>query len=168
MKRTEQTKQKLIDAMDRIIRGRPVRTDAKLTPSNVAREAHVGRATLYRFPDILADITRAQSQLSESEPMNLMDKVKRLERELGELRRAENAKAKQYKEVAVRCAQHIQALALTLRLRDEEAAQRDKIIADLRATLRLGKNMPSAVSGRPRISISATAPGTCEDEAQSS
>ncbi|WP_085727245.1 hypothetical protein [Pseudomonas sp. R37(2017)] len=149
MKRTDQTRQKLIDAMDRIIRGCPVRTDAKLTPSNVAREASVGRATLYRFPDVLADIASAQSHLSESEPSNLMDQIKRLKHELEELRRTENAKAKTYKEVAVRCAQHIQALALTVRLRDEEVAQRDKIIAELRATLLLGGKMPSVISGRP-------------------
>ncbi|MBD9600271.1 hypothetical protein IB252_10700 [Pseudomonas sp. PDM10] len=146
MKRTDQTRQKLIDAMDRIIRGRPVRADAKLTPSNVAREASVGRATLYRFPDILADIASAQSHLSESEPSNLMDQVKRLKHELEDLRRAENAKAKTYKEVAVRCAQHIQVLALTLQLRDEEVAQRDKIIAELRTTLRLSGNMLSVIA----------------------
>lgn len=148
MKRTDKTKQKLNDALDRIIRGRPVRTDAKLTPSNVAREADVGRATLYRFPDILTDIARAQSNLSETEPLHLIETVKRLKTELNNLRRTENAKARQYKEVAVRCAQHIQALALALRIRDEELAERDKLIADLRATLRLNGNLPSVFAGR--------------------
>jgi uncharacterized membrane protein YccC len=148
MKRTDKTKQKLTDALDRIIRGRPVRTDLKITPSNVAREAGVGRATLYRFPEILAEIGRAQSNLAKSAPINLAEKVKFLTKELYNLRREENSKARQYKEVAVQCAQHVQALALALRTRDEELEERDKIIADLRASLRQGGNMPSIVTAR--------------------
>ncbi|WP_247257120.1 hypothetical protein [Pseudomonas moorei] len=152
MKGTSKTKQKLIDALDRIIRGRPVRTDAKLTPSNVAKEAEVGRATLYRFPEILEDITRAQNNLSATEPTHLIDTVKRLKSELGILHREENAKAREYKEIAVRCAQHIQALALALRIRDGELAERDKLIAELRTTLRRSGNLPSMVIGQHDVS----------------
>jgi seryl-tRNA synthetase len=148
MKRTDKTKQKLTDALDRIIRGRPVRTDLKITPSNVAREADVGRATLYRFPEILAKIECAQSNLAKSSPINLTKKVKLLTKELENLRRERNSKARQYKEVAVRCAQHVQALALALRSRDEELKERDIIIADLRASLRQRGNMPSIITAQ--------------------
>lgn len=141
MGRTDKTKQKLIDALDRIVRGRPARTDGKLTPSNVAREAIVGRATLYRFPDVLAEIERAQNRTGETAPTNLMENVRYLKKEVETLRREGNAKARQYKEVAERCAQHIQVLALALRAKDAELAERDRVITELRGQLEKAANV---------------------------
>lgn len=141
MSRTDKTKQKLIDALDRIVRGRPARTDGKLTPSNLAREAAIGRATLYRFPDVLAEIERVQNRTAETAPTNLMEKVRHLEKEVEALSREGNTKARQYKEVAERCAQHIQVLTLALRNRDVALAERDQVIAELRAKIEADANV---------------------------
>jgi hypothetical protein len=49
------TRQKLIDAMHRLLTGSPNHTDGKLTKNNLCREAQVSRATMSRAGDILAE-----------------------------------------------------------------------------------------------------------------
>lgn len=44
----------LLDAYDRLREGKGSATDGKLSVTNVAREAAVGRATAYRCPELLA------------------------------------------------------------------------------------------------------------------
>ncbi|MBK5962940.1 hypothetical protein CCR95_02240 [Thiocystis minor] len=105
---------------------------------------------MYRFPDVLAEIERVQNRTAETAPTNLMEKVRHLEKEVEALSREGNAKARQYKEVAERCAQHIQVLTLALRNRDVALAERDQVIAELRAKIEAGENViPIGFRRRP-------------------
>ncbi|WP_432008619.1 hypothetical protein [Streptomyces bacillaris] len=47
--------QALREAMDRLLAGKPLRTDGKLTKNNLWREAGVSRATMNRASAVLAD-----------------------------------------------------------------------------------------------------------------
>ncbi|MFC9740528.1 hypothetical protein ACFVKC_21710 [Streptomyces noursei] len=49
------TEAKLRAAMDRLLEGRPERTDGALTKENLAREAGVSHATVHRAETVLAD-----------------------------------------------------------------------------------------------------------------
>ncbi|MER6567500.1 hypothetical protein ABT288_15230 [Streptomyces sp. NPDC001093] len=48
------TETKLREAMDRLLAGQPLHTDGALTKENLAREAKVSHATLYRAEEVLA------------------------------------------------------------------------------------------------------------------
>jgi len=52
---TSTTEHALRDAMERLLTGRPQRTDGKLTKNNLWREAGVSRATMNRASGVLAE-----------------------------------------------------------------------------------------------------------------
>lgn len=52
---TEQTEQKLRDAMQRLLTGKAKRTDGRLTKTNLYIEAGVSRATMNRATAVIAD-----------------------------------------------------------------------------------------------------------------
>lgn len=49
------SRQRLRDAMQRLLAGEPQHTDGRLTKNNLCREAQVSRATMNRAGDILAE-----------------------------------------------------------------------------------------------------------------
>ncbi|MEU7345867.1 hypothetical protein ABZ778_18445 [Streptomyces bacillaris] len=49
------TEQKLRDAMDRLLAGKPQHSDGRLTKNNLALEAGVSPATMFRAKTVLAD-----------------------------------------------------------------------------------------------------------------
>ncbi|MFC9506716.1 hypothetical protein [Streptomyces sp. NPDC057002] len=49
------TEQKLRDAMDRLLAGKPQHSDGRLTKNNLAQEAGVSPATMFRAKAVLAD-----------------------------------------------------------------------------------------------------------------
>lgn len=78
----DNTEGKLREAMDRLLTGKPRNCDGKLTKANLAREAEVSQATMYRAKNILAEW---DGQVSDSAPRNAQ--ASRLEVELSKSRK---------------------------------------------------------------------------------
>lgn len=55
-----QTEAALRAALARLVGGRPIRTDGRLSAANLAREAGVARATVHRAATVLADLKALQ------------------------------------------------------------------------------------------------------------
>ncbi|MER8785508.1 hypothetical protein NKH60_30580 [Mesorhizobium sp. M1006] len=108
-------------AMERLLDGRPDRTDGALTVSNLAREASVSRATANRAVDLLAEFRAAEARHRRSSPQALKDRVRSLEAELRAVRGAEMA---ELRALTRTLAEHIQVLTL-------QVAERDAVIAGL-------------------------------------
>jgi DNA-binding MurR/RpiR family transcriptional regulator len=103
----------LEEAMQRLLEGRPARTDGALTIANLAREAGVSRATANRATDILA---RFRGRLDQADgddlPATLRDKIRTLTAQAAELRRRENQEVTDLRATVSTLAQHVQALTL--------------------------------------------------------
>lgn len=78
----DNTESKLREAMNRLLAGKPRNCDGKLTKANLAREAEVSQATMYRAKNILAEW---DEQVSDSTPRNAQ--TSRLEAELSKSRK---------------------------------------------------------------------------------
>lgn len=76
------------EAMERLLSGAPQHTDGRLTRTNLALEAGVGRATVYRQADLMAEWVRrvAESDI-DNLPLSAEGTIARLTRQLGEERR---------------------------------------------------------------------------------
>jgi len=79
---SKDSERRLQDAMNRLLGGVARYCDGRLTKTNLAREAGVSQATLYRAKNILADWDK---RVSETTPRNAQ--VSRLETELSKSRR---------------------------------------------------------------------------------
>src|SRR5699024_12232802 len=79
---SKDSQRRLQEAMNRLLEGKARNCDGKLTKTNLAREADVSQATLYRAKNILAEWNQ---RVSESTPRNAQ--VTRLESELTESRK---------------------------------------------------------------------------------
>jgi hypothetical protein len=103
----------LEEAMQRLLDGRPARTDGALTIANLAREAGVSRATANRATDVVA---RFRAHLApaagEDPPLTLRDKIRTLTAQLAELRRREHQEITDLRATVSTLAQHVQALTL--------------------------------------------------------
>lgn len=74
-------------AMERLLAGNPAHTDGRLTKTNLATEAGVGRATLYRQHDLIAEWTRRAAAADVTEPTrSSREVIARLTRQLEEER----------------------------------------------------------------------------------
>lgn len=110
------------DAMHRLLEGRSVHTDGRLTQSNLAREAGLSRPTALREVAVVAEFDRHVERL-ESEGSVPADKhqamIARLQKDRRDLRRiADRYRQERDEAVAQRA-----AMAVTLRVRDEQLAQ---------------------------------------------
>jgi|SRR5690625_678498 len=76
------SERKLREAMDRLLNGTARHCDGKLTKTNLAREARVSQATMYRAAGVLADW---DEQVSDATPRSAQ--VARLETELSKSRK---------------------------------------------------------------------------------
>lgn len=112
-------------AMERLLDGRPERTDGALTVANLAREAGVSRATANRAGALLAEFRAAEDCRRRSSPRVLKERIHALEAELRAVRGAQMA---ELRALARTLAQHIQVLML-------QVAERDAVIAGLREEL---------------------------------
>ncbi len=97
----DKTYQAIVDALDVLARGKPAKTNGKITGVNLAKEAGVSKATLYRYLDQNADLQEAYDKLRKNgvredtivpetvEHANrlLKNEVKQLRSELVEIRR---------------------------------------------------------------------------------
>jgi hypothetical protein len=103
------TEEALREAMARLLVGRPVKTDGRLTVVNLAIEAGVSRATANRAVGLLADFRRAVAGL----------------RARGPSPEDTRASAGEESRNAHILAQHIQARALHAKLQERRAAGAD-------------------------------------------
>lgn len=85
--------QAIVDALDVLARGASKKTNGKITAVNVAKEASVGKATLYRyfkkFPDLknaCEALRKNGIHLDEDAPETLQDACRLLEQEVKSLR----------------------------------------------------------------------------------
>jgi hypothetical protein len=102
------TEQALRDAMERLLAGRAVKTDSRLTVVNLAIEAGVGRATANRAVELLADYRRRAAAIQRARG--------RPHAPAGSGEESRNAHI---------LAQHIQARALHRRQEEHQASRAD-------------------------------------------
>ena len=115
----------LEEAMQRLLEGRPARTDGALTIANLAREAGVSRATANRATGILDRFrARLDQDGGEDLPTTLRGRIRDLTAQVAELRRYEHQEVTDLRATVSTLAQHVQALTL------ENQALRDAIERD--------------------------------------
>ena len=117
-------------AMTRLLAGQPLRTDGRLTVSNLAREAGVGRASANRATGILNEfrVAIARQQHRRFGPAGSRARIRDLEAELATQRARHFEEDKALRATTHRMAQHIQALALHAVAQDREIARlRDEL-----------------------------------------
>lgn len=119
---SDKTKVKIEDALERLRRKTPQRTDGKFTASNLAAEAGIGRATLYRYPEYLKALEEAGPLVIKGVPTTpsemiayLEGKVREHQKEVEELRSQRKEREAHFKQQIDILVQHIQALALTVK-----------------------------------------------------
>jgi len=78
---SDQAEKALRAAMERLLAGKPTRTDGRLIKENLYKEAGVSRATMNRAPDVLAEWDRRTAATGARTPGEA-----RRDTELGELR----------------------------------------------------------------------------------
>jgi predicted nucleic acid-binding Zn-ribbon protein len=125
---TARTEAALRVAMTRLLAGRPHRTDGRLTISNLAREANIGRATANRAAKVLEEFRAAitKQQRRQHGPAALRARVRQLEAELMAQRKLLSEEVRGLRASTHGMAQHIQALTL-------HAATQARQLAQLRA-----------------------------------
>ena len=107
------TRAALEQAMQRLIEGRPTRTDGALTIANLAREAGVSRATANRAADILARLRDQRATAADGDlPASLRDKIRVLTAQLAEHKRRGHQEITDLRSTVNTLAQHVQALTL--------------------------------------------------------
>jgi hypothetical protein len=132
-----ETASALEEAMQRLLEGRPSRTDGALTIANLAREAGVSRATANRATDIIDRFrTRLDVTADEDLPATLRDRIKTLTPQIAEIKQREHQEIADLRATVSTLAQHVQALTLenqALRTALEKGAGISRI-RDRRAT----------------------------------
>ncbi|WP_030019300.1 helix-turn-helix domain-containing protein [Streptomyces monomycini] len=116
----------LIHAMDRLLAGEPQHSDGSLTVASLAREAGISRATAYRATEALeAFRQRVDERTSGPDvPATLRERIRELQGELREARRARHEEITDLRRSVDTLAQHVQVLTLdNERLRAEFAQQ---------------------------------------------
>lgn len=85
--------QAIIDALDVLARGGSTKTNGKITSVNLAREAGVSRATIYRYLDEFQDLNDAFEALkknglqrTDNAPITLLEAYQQRESEVKKLR----------------------------------------------------------------------------------
>ncbi|MHB8295909.1 MAG: hypothetical protein ACYDH5_15085 [Acidimicrobiales bacterium] len=111
------TKAALLEAMKRLLSGRPERCDGEMSVSNLAREAGVSRATANRATDVLAEFDRCRAHAAESAEHRLrveshQERIRHLEAELAGAKAAARAEDSELRRRSEQLAQQVQTLAL--------------------------------------------------------
>lgn len=107
------TESALEEAMQRLLEGRPSRTDGALTIANLAREASVSRATANRATGIIDRFrARLDTTAGEDLPATLRDKIRILTTQIAEIKQREHQEIADLRATVSTLAQHVQALTL--------------------------------------------------------
>jgi hypothetical protein len=134
--RKDQTRQALLDAMDRLLHGEPLFTDGELTETNLYREAKRSRATLNRYPEIKQKFCEAKNHCRESSAIDKDGRIRELEEMVRRLQRDENRMIRELKESRDRLAQEVYVLNLLIermRKKNDQAPKRSTgIVLNLR------------------------------------
>jgi hypothetical protein len=112
--RKDQTRQSLLDAMGRLLRGEPLFTDGELTEANLYREAKRSRATLNRYPEIKQRFSEAKKHCRENSVIDKDGRIRELEEMVRQLQREENRPIRELKESRDRLAQEVYVLNLLI------------------------------------------------------
>ncbi|MER5658372.1 hypothetical protein ACFWA4_21790 [Streptomyces sp. NPDC060011] len=100
--------------MDRLLVGTPQRSNGSLTVAALAREAGVSRASVYRAGEVLELFRQRVDERSSSPdvPATLRDRIRELQGELREARRARHEESIDLRRSVDTLAQRVPALAL--------------------------------------------------------
>jgi phage-related protein len=110
--RKDQTRQSLLDAMDRLLRGEPLFTDGELTEANLYREAKRSRATLNRYPEFKQRLSEAKNRCRENSAIDKDERIRELEDAIRQLQREERRTIRELRESRDRLAQEVYVLNL--------------------------------------------------------
>jgi hypothetical protein len=131
-----ETEAVLRDAMGRLLTGRPIRTDGRLTVTNLAAEAGVARATANRATSVLevfkTGVEKSTAARNAAKP--LRGRLRILQRKLAEIKKGERQDIVALNVANDVLAQRVQAMALHME-------EQGRIIAALQRELR---TMPGA------------------------
>jgi len=116
------TERSLQEAMERLLKGRPQKTDGRLTVTNLAMEAGVGRATAHRAPHVLAAFKDAarKSDGARWASSSLKGRVKTLSVKLAATRATMRADVGELQGAVETMAHHIAVLTLQLEERERK------------------------------------------------
>jgi hypothetical protein len=108
------TRERLDQALTRLLAGQPAVTDGELTVSNLCKEAGVGRDSYYRTPQAVARFTatRTAAGTPGTELARLRDQVSALTRAARDGKRDHAAQASELEDQVKAYAGQIQVLAL--------------------------------------------------------
>ena len=104
----------LTQAMDRLLAGEPQHSDDSLTVAALARAAGISRATAYRATEALETFRqRVDGRTSGPDvPATLRERIRELQGELREARRARHEEITDLRRSVDTLAQHVQVLTL--------------------------------------------------------
>jgi hypothetical protein len=122
--RVRRTKEKLYAAVERLKGNNVDLLDGKISPTALAKEAGVGRATVYRHPDVLDYINSIQ--LDGPDAISPSERIRSLEAEVARLRKEDSVEQRRLRGLNDRYAQHIQMLTLALHAEIEKSSSVDK------------------------------------------
>lgn len=129
--------QAIIDALDVLARGVSTKTNGKITSVNLAREAGVSRATIYRYLDEFHDLNDAFEALrknglqrTDNAPITLLEAYKQRESEVKKLRAELNECKQEIKKINNLRANQIQLLWMDNERLQAENNRLQKIISD--------------------------------------
>lgn len=147
MKKADKTEQQLIDALDRLVAGKPEKSDGRITQSNIALEAGVSRATFNRYQTVVDEYRKVKhrSEFGElSRPFTLEEKNLELQESNTGLRRKLSREKSEYEQQLARARQEIYVLNMALQARDKTIAEKDRAVAELKRKLAdQGRSIPS-------------------------
>lgn len=129
----------LIQAMDRLLAGEPQHSDGSLTVASLAREARISRATAYRATEALETFRQRVDECTSGPdvPATLRERIRELQGELREARRARHEEITDLRRSVDTLAQQVQALTLdNERLRAELARCSGLVVLPVAETAR--------------------------------
>jgi beta-glucosidase-like glycosyl hydrolase len=104
------TEESVRDALRRVLLGKAThpsfKSETRLSVSSVAREARVGHTTIYRFPNVVAEIKEAAKVSGAAKPSKRALRRNRLTDELHELKRKNQELLDRNYELTIQLAQY--------------------------------------------------------------
>ncbi len=124
------TEKALLDAMERLFAGTPIRTDGNLNVSGLAAEANVSRSTTNRAHAILVQFRNRLTQATETEERtpSFRERICELENEVKTLKKEERELIATLRASVNILAQQVQALTIeNIMLREELNKSQDNV-----------------------------------------